>query len=274
MSMLRPRIDFRDRRRSRPLLHLVPNMFTIMSLCAGMTGLRYALDDRWKLAVGLIVVAMVLDGLDGRSARLLKATSKLGGQLDSLADFLSFGVAPAMIVYLWCLNEVRAIGWAIAMLFAACCALRLARFNVESEDEAAPRWRAKFFTGIPAPAAAGLALLPLSSSFVIGSGLADAWLLNALMMLAVAVMMVSRVPTFSIKKIHVAPNWVLPTLLASVVILVLLITETWAMLTLIGIGYLISIPFAVVSARRLQQAEAGDGHGAAAGDGDGDRPSG
>ena len=128
MGMMRPHIDFGDRRRPRPLLHLVPNLFTILSLCAGMTALRYALDDRWKLAVSLIVVAMVLDGLDGRSARLLKATSKLGGQLDSLADFVSFGVVPAMIVYLWCLNDVRAVGWAIAMLFAACCALRLARF--------------------------------------------------------------------------------------------------------------------------------------------------
>ena len=128
-------------------------------------------------------------------------------------------------------------------------------FNVESEDADAPRWRANFFTGIPAPAAAGLALLPLCASFVLGPGLADAWLLNALMMLAVAFMMVSRVPTYSVKKMRVPPSWVMPTLLASVVILVFLITETWATLTLIGLSYLISIPFAIVSARKLQQAD-------------------
>ena len=122
------------RLRAQPLIHLVPNMFTVLSLCAGLTSIRYALDHRFELAVILIMVAGVLDGLDGRSARLLKITSKLGAELDSLADFLSFGVAPAILVYLWSLNQVKAFGWALALLFATCCALRLARFNTELED--------------------------------------------------------------------------------------------------------------------------------------------
>ena len=121
------------RQRAQPLIHLLPNMFTVLSLCAGLTSIRYALDGRFELAVALIVAAGALDGLDGRSARLLKISSKLGAQLDSLADFLSFGVAPAILVYLWSLNHVKAFGWALALLFATCCALRLARFNTELE---------------------------------------------------------------------------------------------------------------------------------------------
>ena len=119
---------FRRRRlRPRPVLHFVPNMFTILGLCAGMTGIRYAFDGRWQLAVGFILAAAVFDGLDGRSARLLKMTSKLGEQLDSLADFLSFGVAPAIIVYLWVLHDVRGLGWAVALVFATCSALSKSR---------------------------------------------------------------------------------------------------------------------------------------------------
>ena len=146
--------EARRRLRPKPLITLLPNMLTVLGLCAGMTGMRYALDGRWSLAVGLIIAAVVFDGLDGRSARLLKLESKLGEQLDSLADFLSFGVAPAFVIYLWVLHDVRAIGWALAMLFATCCALRLARFNAELDDPAKPTWMNNFFSGIPAPPAA------------------------------------------------------------------------------------------------------------------------
>lgn len=248
------RLSKQSRTRPRPILALVPNFFTILSLCAGMTGMRYALDERWELSVGLIVVAMLLDGLDGRSARLLNLTSKLGAQLDSLADFVSFGVAPAFVVYLWTLNDVRAIGWAVAMLFAACCALRLARFNVESDEPEAPAWKASFFSGIPAPAAAGCALLLPVASFVIGD-IARVWWLNIAVMLATALMMVSTVPTFSVKKMQVAPDKVLPVLIGGVIVLVFLITETWATLMVLGLTYIASIPFAVVTARRLKLAD-------------------
>ena len=143
-----------------------------------MTSIRYALDGRYELAVTLIGAAVVLDGLDGRSARMLNLTSKLGAELDSLADFLSFGVAPAVLTYLWTLHDVRGVGWAVAMLFATCCALRLARFNTELEVPDRPRWTQYFFTGIPAPAAAGLALTPMIMSFVVGDGWPRSWLLE------------------------------------------------------------------------------------------------
>ncbi len=245
----------RRRLRARPLLHLLPNLFTILGLGAGLTGMRYAFDSRYELAVALIGIAILFDGLDGRSARMLRITSKLGAQLDSLADFLSFGVAPAIIVYLWSLHEVRGVGWALAMLFATCCAMRLARFNVELEAAEKPRWTLYFFSGIPAPAAAGLALLPLIASFVLGDGVMRAWILNAVMFLFVALMMVSRVPTFSIKRIRVRPQYIVPLLVVAMLVVVFLVTEPWATLSVMGVLYLLSIPVSVVVAHRMQRRE-------------------
>ena len=169
----------RRRLRAQPLIHLVPNIFTVMSLCAGLTAIRYGLDQRFELALMLIVVAGVFDGLDGRSARLLKITSKLGAQLDSLADFLSFGVAPALLVYLWSLNQVKGVGWALALLFATCCALRLARFNTELEEPDHTGWRSRFFTGLPAPSAAGCLIIPMLASFALDQSWPRSWYLNA-----------------------------------------------------------------------------------------------
>ena len=247
----------RTRRRPRNLrlLHLVPNFFTILGLCAGLTGIRYALDGRWELAVTFIVVAGVFDGLDGRSARMLKLTSKLGAELDSLADFLSFGVAPAVIVYLWTLRDVQGFGWALAMLFATCCALRLARFNSELENPDRPRWTLHFFTGIPAPAAAGLALLPMTLAFAGAPDLVRGWWLNAALMLFVACMMVSRVPTFSIKRLRVRRDLVLPTLLGCGLAIAVAVAEPWLMLSLVGLAYLAAIPFGLMAARRMRLEE-------------------
>jgi CDP-diacylglycerol--serine O-phosphatidyltransferase len=249
------RRERRRRLRGRPLFHLVPNLFTILGLSLGLTGLRYGLDARFELAVALIVAAAVVDGLDGRSARLLNITSRLGAELDSLADFVNFGVAPAIVVYLWTLSQERGIGWAIAILFATCCALRLARFNSELEDPAKPRWMGYFFTGIPAPAAAGLVLMPMMASFVLDQGWIRSWSLNAVMMLFVALMMVSRVPTFSLKRIRVRPDWFAAILLLGGVTVVLLVTETWLTFSVIGLLYLASIPASIVVARRLRRKE-------------------
>ncbi len=246
------------RRGTRPLpvLHFVPNMFTILGLCAGMTGMRFAFDGRWQMAVAFIIAAAIFDGLDGRSARLLKMTSKLGEQLDSLADFISFGVAPAVILYLWVLNDVRGFGWAIALVFATCSALRLARFNAELEAPERPAWALHFFTGVPAPAAAGLALLPITASFVIGPDIARHWLVSAVVLLLVAFLMVSRVPTFSVKRLRVKPTLVIPSLILGVFVTVMLITEVWLMLTLIGLVYFGSIPVSWVMATRMERAAA------------------
>ena len=233
----------------------MPNVLTIMGLCAGLTAIRYALDGRYELAVALIGAAIVLDGLDGRSARMLNLTSKLGAQLDSLADFLSFGVAPAVLTYLWTLRDVRGVGWALALLFATCCALRLARFNTELELPDRPRWTYHFFTGIPAPAAGGVVLTPLMLSFVVGDAWARSWALSALFTVFVAVMMVSRVPTWSIKRVRIEPDKVLPTLLVASVVIAGLVVETWLTLSVICLVYVASIPFAIVSARRLRRRE-------------------
>lgn len=245
----------RRRLEERPLVHLVPNVFTVLGLCAGMTGMRYAFDARWELAVALVGLACVFDGLDGRSARLLRIESRLGAQLDSLADFLSFGVAPAVIVYLWSLHDVRGVGWALAMLFATCCALRLARFNVELDDPQRPRWMLWFFKGVPAPAAAGLCLLPLVAWLATGADLFRSWWLVAAMTLFVAVMMISRVPTFSIKRLRIPPDYVVPALVSAVMVAVFLVTEPWATLSLIGLAYLASLPVAVLVARRMRITE-------------------
>ena len=249
----RRRLLRRHRGRPLPVLHFVPNMFTILGLCAGMTGMRFAFDGRWQLAVAFIIAAAIFDALDGRSARLLKMTSKLGEQLDSLADFISFGVAPAVIVYLWVLNDVRGFGWAVALVFATCSALRLARFNAELEAPERPAWSLHFFTGVPAPAAAGLALLPITASFVIGTDIARHWLISAIVLVLVAVRMVSRVPTFSVKRLRVKPSMVIPSLILGVFVTVMLITEVWLMLTLIGLVYLGSIPFSFVMAKRMER---------------------
>ena len=236
-----------------PVLHFVPNMFTILGLCAGMTGMRFAFDGRWQLAVAFIIAAALFDGLDGRSARLLKMTSKLGEQLDSLADFISFGVAPAVIIYLWVLNDVRGFGWAIALVFATCSALRLARFNAELEAPERPAWSLHFFTGVPAPAAAALALLPITASFVLGNDIARHWLVSAIVLVVVAVLMVSRVPTFSVKRLRIKPTLVIPSLILGVFVTVMLITEVWLMLTLIGLTYFASIPVSWVMAKRMER---------------------
>jgi CDP-diacylglycerol--serine O-phosphatidyltransferase len=248
----------RRRRRARlrqPLIHLVPNMFTVLSLCAGLTSIRYALDHRFELAVILIVVAGVLDGLDGRSARLLKITSKLGAELDSLADFLSFGVAPAILVYLWSLNQVKALGWALTLLFATCCALRLARFNTELENADRPPWMARFFTGMPAPAAAGCAIIPLLLAFATGAEWPQSWILNAAVMIFVALMMVSQIPTFSIKTVvvRVKPDWVLPTLIFVGMFVAALSSEPWYTLLAVGVVYLASLPVGWWSAWQLRR---------------------
>ena len=245
----------RRRLRAQPLIHLVPNFFTVASICFGLTAIRYGLDGRFQMAVVLIILAGVFDGLDGRSARLLKINSKLGAQLDSLADFLNFGVAPAILIYLWALNQVKGIGWALALLFATCSALRLARFNTELEDPDRPAWSTRFFTGMPAPAAAGVAIMPMMLWFELGDVWSRSWTLNAAVVLFTALMMVSRVPTFSIKMVtvRVKPEWVLPTLVGAGVLVAALVSVPWRTLLAIGVLYLASLPLSVIAARRLQR---------------------
>lgn len=256
MTRERRRERWRLRRRrlqARPLIHLVPNAFTVASICFGLSAIRYGLDGSFQTAVVMIILAGIFDGLDGRSARLLKITSKLGAELDSLADFLSFGVAPAFLIYLWTLNEAKSFGWAIALFYVICAALRLARFNSELEDPDQPPWMTRFFTGMPAPAAAGVVIVPMMLTFALGQGWPQVWWMNALVMVAAALMMVSTVPTFSIKMVttRVKPQFMLPTLVIITAIIVALVNVPWwTLLTVAGL-YLLSLPVGIVVARNL-----------------------
>ena len=165
----------RNRRlRELPVNSLIPNILTVLALCAGMSAIRFAMQERWELAVAAIIVAGILDGLDGRMARLLKGATKFGAELDSLSDFIAFGVAPALVVYMWSTEALGGVGWVAGLAYSTCCALRLARFNTALEDPDRPAWANLFFAGMAAPAGAYAALLPLTVSFQIGDGfLAD-----------------------------------------------------------------------------------------------------
>ena len=163
----------RRRLKMMSLSKIIPNLITVMALCAGLTGIRFALQEKWEFAIGAIALAAILDTLDGRMARLLKGQSKFGAELDSLSDFISFGVAPALILFFWTTQNIHGVGWASVLFFSTCMALRLARFNTKLDDPDPPSFAARFFSGIPAPAAAGLACLPVILSFEIDQVLFD-----------------------------------------------------------------------------------------------------
>jgi CDP-diacylglycerol---serine O-phosphatidyltransferase len=240
--MLRPR---RPKLKGFSVNRLIPNILTVLALCAGMTVIRFALLGQWRLAVVALVVAAFLDGLDGRLARLLGGTSKFGAEFDSLSDFLSFGAAPAILVYQWSLQQYGGFGWTVALLFSVCCALRLARFNTMIGNENLPAYWANYFTGVPAPAGAGLAVLPMILSFEIGPAFMARPALNAVVLVAVAGLMVSRVPTFSGKIIRIPHHMVLPTLLCTGIVFTALIGAPWITLSIMGFLYIAALPVGV-----------------------------
>ena len=230
---------------------MVPNALTLLALCAGMTSIRMALTDRWELAVAAVIAAMILDGLDGRIARLMKANSEFGAQLDSLSDVINFGVAPALIVYHWSLIEVRGLGWAIALLLTICCALRLARFNANLGNPNKPPWASRFFTGVPAPAGAGLALLPLILSFEFGDAFFQSPIVNLVTMAGTGALMISTIPTFSGKSVHLPHYLWGPVLIVIAVLLAFLVSTPWITLGLVGVLYAGSIPVSFITYQRM-----------------------
>jgi CDP-diacylglycerol--serine O-phosphatidyltransferase len=234
----------RRRFKAVPVRTLLPNLITLLALCAGLTAIRMAVELRLDLALGAIVLAAALDGVDGRVARLLKGTSRFGAELDSLADFVNFGVAPALILYFWSLHELRSVGWIAALVFAICGALRLARFNVMIDDPNKPLWAGNFFTGIPAPAGAITVLLPIYLAFLgVPNGLVTAWV-TFFYTLAIALLMVSRLPVFSGKRVgkRVPPEMVLPVFVVAVLFVALLISYPWIVLTAGTLAYLACLP--------------------------------
>lgn len=232
------------RRRFRPIpvRMLVPNFITLLAICAGLTAIRLSTEGRMELAVGAIVFAAALDGIDGRIARLIKGQSKFGAELDSLADFVNFGVAPGLILYFWQLHELRNAGWIAAMVFAISGGLRLARFNATMDDPNKPPFAANFFTGVPAPAGAITVLLPVYVAFL---GLPKfPVVLTASYTLLIAFLMVSRLPVFSGKtmRMRVPPELVLPVFVGVIFFVALLIGYPWYILSVGSALYLLSLP--------------------------------
>ncbi|HEY7231646.1 MAG TPA: CDP-diacylglycerol--serine O-phosphatidyltransferase [Pseudolabrys sp.] len=249
---------FRRRFKAIPVRTLLPNLITLLALCAGLTAIRVSVENKLELALAAIVVAALLDGIDGRIARMLKGTSRFGAELDSLADFVNFGVAPAIILYFWGLHELKSAGWIAAMVFAICAGLRLARFNVMIDDPNKPAWAANFFTGIPAPAGAITVLLPIYLSFLgVSDGLITAWL-TFLYTLAIALLMVSRLPVYSGKRVgkRVPPEMVLPVFVLVVLFFALLVAYPWPVLTIGTLAYLACLPLSWLSYREYQRKDA------------------
>jgi CDP-diacylglycerol--serine O-phosphatidyltransferase len=249
----RPRMRVRRRLSDFSVNRMVPNVLTVLAVCAGMTAIRFAVNGKFEAACYAIIVAGIFDGLDGRIARLLRSTSRFGAELDSLSDFISFGVAPAVVLYLWTMSAFQSIGWAIVLIFAVCCALRLARFNTQLAAEPPP-WAAGFFTGAPAPAGAGLLMLPMFISFEWGDWIARSPYLNGVWITGVALLMISTVPTVSLKRIRIPPDFVVPTLLGIGLLAGLFTTAPWPTLTFIGAVYIASIPLTVRASLRLRRA--------------------
>jgi CDP-diacylglycerol--serine O-phosphatidyltransferase len=239
--------------RAIPLRVLIPNLVTLLALCAGMTAIRLAIEGRLELAVGCIVAAAFLDGIDGRLARYLEGTSRFGAELDSLADFVNFGVVPAIVIYFWGLHDLRSLGWIVSLVFAMCMVLRLARFNVMLTDPNRPAFQANFFVGMPAPAGALVVLLPIYLDFLGLPHVASAAPVEMVYVLLIAFLTASRVPTFSGKKLgaRVSREWVLPLFVVAVAIILLLIFYPWETLTAIVLLYLGTIPLGIRHYRRL-----------------------
>jgi CDP-diacylglycerol--serine O-phosphatidyltransferase len=238
-----------------PFRVLIPNAITMLALAAGATGVRFAISGDFDKAAAAIVAAAVLDGIDGRVARLLRGTSRFGAELDSLSDVTAFGLAPALILYLWALSDIPRFGWVIALALAIACALRLARFNAQLDNEDLPRKRLGFLTGVPAPAGAGLALSPLLANLALDGAL-DALpevrsVLVAVVTLVTALLMVSALPTWSATSLAVPRDARLLVLAAIGLFAAFLAQAPWATLAAVGAVYAASIPFAVMRFRRL-----------------------
>lgn len=233
------------RLREIPLRLMIPNLITVLAICAGLSGIRLAFENRFELAVAMVLLAAFLDGIDGRVARLLKATSSFGGQMDSLADIINFGVAPALVLYVFLLDQARSIGWIAALIYAIAAGLRLARFNVMAERPVKASWQSEYFVGVPAPAGAMLVLLPVYIGLL---GLAPDRifaLIAAAYTVLIAFLLVSRLPVWSGKSENsrVRRDLVLPAILLVVLYVATLMTYTWETMVVTALAYLISLPF-------------------------------
>lgn len=230
---------------------LIPHIITVGAACAGLTAIKYAIAQQWENAVIAIVVAGVLDALDGRMARLLNAASDFGAELDSLSDFVAFGVAPAFIMYFWTLHSLGRVGWIVALFLAICCGLRLARFNTNIGSKLPP-YAYNYFTGVPAPGGAGLAILPLIGTLAYGAPILREPVFVAVWSVIVAILMVSRVPTYSLKKAKIPQAAIVPVLVFAALLVAGMAGATWLTLTFVGLTYIMSLGVSILTYRRLK----------------------
>ncbi|TIR14683.1 MAG: phosphatidylcholine/phosphatidylserine synthase [Mesorhizobium sp.] len=245
--------------REIPMRMVLPNLVTVLAICAGLSGIRFAFENRFEIAVVMVLLAAFLDGIDGRLARMLKATSKFGAQMDSLADIVNFGVAPALVLYAFLLDRAGSPGWIAALLFTIACGMRLARFNVLADDTDQPAWQTEYFVGVPAPAGAVLVMLPLYLYFLrlgLEPSRPAAFIATGFTVL-VAFLLVSRLPVYSGKSVKVPGDRVLPVILGVVLYILLLMTYPWYTLTASVAGYLLFLPFSVraYSKRAMREGE-------------------
>lgn len=246
------------RLREIPLRFVVPNIITVLAICAGLSAVRMAFEERFDVAIGLVLLAAVLDGLDGRMARLVKGTSRFGAEMDSLADAVNFGVVPALVLYIFVLDEAAQFGWIAALLYVIACTLRLARFNVMAGDSNRPRWQQAYFVGIPAPGGALVVLLPVYLGFL---GFSPGWFTASVVSvftIVIGFLMVSNLPVWSGKTLgaRVPRTAVMPLILTVVLYVAALANFTWSTLTLSAIAYLCFLPFSVRLWRRQARAHA------------------
>ena len=264
MSRFRKRRQKQRVHREIPVRAMVPNLITLIAAASGITSIRFSCQGEWRYAVIAILIACFLDGVDGRMARLLKVTSKLGAELDSLADFVNFCVAPAIFAYFWIMEvlptdsvlyPVRGMFWVFALFYAMCGAFRLARFNImaDSDDSAQPYWK-HFFVGLPSPGAAGLVLLPAIWELHTDRDFLQSPWVGSFMLLFCGILMASRVPTLSIKKMRVATWLQLPLMLFVAFVIAMLVAHSWLTLGIIGIFYLLSVPVCAVTFIRMRAA--------------------
>ena len=241
--------------KSLPIRKIIPNIVTMLAVCAGITSIRYSIGGLYSKAIICIFLAAIFDMLDGRVARMLKGSTKFGAELDSLSDFVSFGVAPAILMYQWTLFDLKRFGWFFCLLYAICMAMRLARFNTMLEEEPQPPYWHNFFTGVPAPAAAALACLPIMLHFEFKhlEFLRSDWLCSILMFI-VALLMISRIPTISTKHMKVPTYMVAPLFVLVVFLAALIFSKPWMIFSIIAIIYAVTIPVGVYFFLKSKQA--------------------
>ena len=230
---------------SKKTRYLLPNILTLAGVCLGISSIKFSIDGNFNLAITLILFAAILDALDGRIARLIKGTSEFGKELDSLTDFVSFGIAPAFILYFWELNNYGKLGWAITLIFSVCCVLRLARFNLTKFDDS-QEWKNNFFEGIPSPAGGLLILMPLIYELTNLDFGIDIKKFTPYLTVLIAILLVSKVPTLSFKKISISPKTTVFLLLGIGIVFIALLFYTLETLLIFGIVYLLSIPISVI----------------------------